>query len=319
MVFGIVIAIIVILVGITLFSGFTIVPQQTEAIIERLGKYSRTLDPGFHVLIPFIDSVASRVPLRVQQNDISVETKTEDNVFCTIAVSVQFKVDEQHVEDSYYKLQSPVQQIESYIQDAVRSSVPKMKLDTVFENKDDVANDVQKTVSEGMQSYGFVIVNTLITEVSPDEKVKKSMNDINAAQRQRSAAQELAEAERIKTVTEARAKAEAAKLEGEGLAAQRQAIVDGLAKSLEELKNTGISEESVLQLLMLNQYMNTVEQIGQTGNSAIFLPGGADSVSNLTAQLMGSLKASESISGNVPVVVPKSRYRNTPKASSAQE
>ena len=278
----------------TIFAGATTVSTGFAAIVERLGKYSQTLGPGFHVIIPFIDRVATKVPLRVQQHNITVTTKTKDNVFCTLEIAVQFRVDNQHIEDSYYRLSNPIEQIESYIQDAIRSSVPRLTLDEAFEKKDDIAHDVQSSIAEGMLSYGFIITSTLVVNIAPDKSVMDAMNAINAAQRNRAAAQELAEADRIKLVTAAKAKAEAAKLEGEGLADQRSAIIEGLGANMSELQAKGISNDQVMQLLLLTQYMNTVESIGtQAGNSTIFLPGGADSMNQLSTQLMSSLQANE--------------------------
>lgn len=290
-----VIAVIVaILLIATIVAGATIVSTGFAAIVERLGKYSQTLGPGFHVIIPFIDRVATKVPLRVQQHNITVTTKTKDNVFCALEIAVQFRVDSQHIEDSYYRLSNPIEQIESYIQDAIRSSVSRLTLDEAFEKKDDIAHDVQSSIAESMLSYGFIITSTLVVNIAPDKSVMDAMNAINAAQRNRAAAQELAEADRIKLVTAAKAKAEAAKLEGEGLADQRSAIIEGLGANMSELQAKGISNDQVMQLLLLTQYMNTVESIGtQAGNSTIFLPGGADSMNQLSTQLMSSLQANE--------------------------
>ncbi len=291
---GPVIFFVLLLIIVTIIAGAKIVRQQNVAIVERMGKYNKSLGAGFHVIIPYIDSIAATVPLRVQQNDLTVETKTKDNVFCRIAVSVQYRVDPTKVEDSFYKLQRPVAQIESYIQDAVRSAVPNLELDAAFERKDDIARSVQETVKAGMSDYGFIIVNTLITEVNPDPKVKASMNEINAAQRTRAAAQELAEADRIKKVTAAKADAESAKLRGEGLAAERQAIVDGLVRSVKGLRASGISEDNVLVLLMQNQYMNTMETVASSSNKGvIFMNSGADAADNLKNQILQGMEASK--------------------------
>lgn len=251
------------------------------------------------MIIPLVDRIAIKVPLRVQQKTITVNTKTRDNVFCDFNVAVQFCVDPQRIEDSYYRLANPIYQIQSYIQDAIRSSAPKLSLDEAFEKKDEISQDVLGQVTAGIQEYGFRIISTLITDISPDAEVVRSMNSINAAQRQRAAAQELAEADRIKLVTSAKAKAEAAKLEGEGLADQRSAIIEGLGSNMTELKSKGITNEYVMQLLLLTQYMNTIEAIGTTnGNSVMFLPGGADATDKLASQLMSTLQASYKMSAN---------------------
>lgn len=287
------ITIVILVLGVLVVAaGANVVSTGSAAVVERLGKFNGILDAGFHVIIPFVDRVVTTIPLRVRQHDITVQTKTKDNVFCNLQVSIQFQVDHAKIADSYYGLSDPISQIESYIQDAIRSAVPVLTLDEAFERKDDISNEVQKSVADGMRQYGFVIVNTLITDIMPDQQVFYAMNKINAAQRERAAAQELAEAERIKVVTEAKAKAESAELEGKGLAAQRSAIIDGLSSNMQRLQDNGISNDQVMQLLLLTQYMNTIESIGtRNGNSCIFLPGGADSVGNLSEQLLASLQA----------------------------
>ena len=234
-----------ILMGI-LISMLYVVRQQSVAIVERFGRYQKIATSGIHMRLPFgIDKIAARIQLRLLQSEIVVETKTKDNVFVMMNVATQYRVNEQNVTDAYYKLMRPEAQIKSYIEDALRSSVPKLTLDELFEKKDEIALEVQHQVAEEMTTYGYIIVKTLITKVEPDAEVKQSMNEINAAQRKRVAAQELAEADKIKIVTAAEAEAEKDRLHGVGIAQQRKAIVDGLAESIAELKeaNVGMSEE----------------------------------------------------------------------------
>lgn len=246
---------------ILIASGLYVVKQQTVAIIERFGKYQKTSTSGINFKIPFgVDVIAARIQLRMLQSEIVVETKTQDNVFVTMNVATQYRVNENNVTDAYYKLMHPEAQIKSYIEDALRSSVPKLTLDELFEKKDEIALEVQKQVAEEMSTYGYVIVKTLITKVEPDAEVKQSMNEINAAQRKRVAAQELAEADKIKIVTAAEAEAEKDRLHGVGIAQQRKAIVDGLADSIRELKesNVSLSEEQIMSILLTNQYLDTL-------------------------------------------------------------
>lgn len=208
----------VLLLVIVTLSTVYVVRQQSVAIIERFGKYQKVSNSGIHIRLPFgIDSIAARIQLRLLQSDIVVETKTKDNVFVMMNVATQYRVNEQSVTDAYYKLMRPESQIKSYIEDALRSSVPKLTLDELFEKKDEIALEVQHQVAEEMTTYGYIIVKTLITKVEPDAEVKQSMNEINAAQRKRVAAQELAEADKIKIVTAAEAEAEKDRLHGVGL------------------------------------------------------------------------------------------------------
>lgn len=284
----------VLLAFVLLVSGLYVVKQQTVAIIERFGKYQKTSTSGINFKIPFgVDVIAARIQLRMLQSEIVVETKTQDNVFVTMNVATQYRVNENNVTDAYYKLMQPEAQIKSYIEDALRSSVPKLTLDELFEKKDEIALEVQKQVAEEMSTYGYVIVKTLITKVEPDAEVKQSMNEINAAQRKRVAAQELAEADKIKIVTAAEAEAEKDRLHGVGIAQQRKAIVDGLAESIKELKesNVSLSEEQIMSILLTNQYLDTLNNFAQGGNQTIFLPASPEGAEDIRTQLLSALKA----------------------------
>ena len=281
--------------GFIVISSLYVVKQQSVAIIERFGRYQKISDSGIHMRAPFgINKIAARVQLRVLQSEIVVETKTQDNVFVTMNVATQYRVNESNVKDAYYKLMRPESQIKSYIEDALRSSVPKLTLDELFEKKDEIALEVQKQVAEEMSTYGYIIVKTLITKVEPDAEVKQSMNEINAAQRKRVAAQELAEADKIKIVTAAEAEAEKDRLHGVGIAEQRKAIVDGLADSIKELKgaNVDLTEEQIMSILLTNQYLDTLNNFAdKEGNNTIFLPANPDGVENIRTQILSALKA----------------------------
>ncbi|MDR2465555.1 MAG: SPFH domain-containing protein [Streptococcaceae bacterium] len=272
---------------------FYIVPQQSAVILERFGKFQKIATAGLYFKIPVIDNIAATIDLRVNQKEIQLETKTKDNVFVKVSISTQFRVDPTKIDTSFYELQNPVEQIKSYIEDAIRSAVPTLTLDEAFERKEDIALNVQETVGEGMSQFGYIIIKTLVTAIDPAEDVKESMNSINAAQRQRVAAQELAEADRIRIVTAAKAEAEKAQLQGEGLANQRRAIVDGLAKSFEQLADSGISEKEIMSVLMINQYLDTMTALGKSGASTIFLPNSPEGIEGMRNELITALKASE--------------------------
>lgn len=292
--FLVLLAIITLLILGVIASTLYVVRQQTVVIIERFGKYQTTSGSGIHVRLPFgIDKIAARIQLRLLQSEIIVETKTKDNVFVTLNVATQYRVNEQNVTDAYYKLMRPEAQINSYIEDALRSSVPKLTLDELFEKKDEIALEVQHQVAEEMSTYGYIIVKTLITKVEPDAEVKQSMNEINAAQRKRVAAQELANADKIKIVTAAEAEAEKDRLHGVGIAQQRKAIVDGLAESIQELKdaNVGMTEEKIMSILLTNQYLDTLNTFAAKGNQTLFLPNHPEGIEDIRTQILSSLKA----------------------------
>lgn len=267
--------VLVAIIGFLVFRAVVIVKEQTAVVIERLGKFNRIANSGFGLIIPFIDNKAGIVNLRVQQLDVSVETKTQDDVFVNLQVSVQYSVDRQNVKDAHYALDNPKNQIASYIFDDVRAEVPKLILDDVFAKKDDIAIAVQKNIANSMERYGYNIIKALITDIDPDHKVKESMNRINAAKREKEAALEEAEAKKIRIVKEAEAEAESKRLSGEGIAQQRLEIVRGFKESVEDFKKSldNVTHEEIMQFVLMTQYFDTIKDIGANSkNSSILMP-----------------------------------------------
>lgn len=286
-IFGSTTMIITILVILLLLGMVFVVQQQTSYIIERFGKFHRVANPGLNFKIPFIDRIAKKVPLRIMQLDSVVETKTLDNVFVSVPVSVQYQV--QNVVDSFYRLADPERQIQSYVYDRVRTSLAKLNLDDAFSSKDQIAQDVESTLASAMNAYGFAIINTLVTDINPDPTVRASMNSINAAQREREAAISLAEAEKIKIVKQAEAEAEYKRLQGEGIAAQRKAIVDGLVQQYELLRDAGVGNQAQ-EMLLLTQYFDTLQEVAKSSNTqTLLLPSNPGGVSDAMAELRNSL------------------------------
>lgn len=258
-----------------LLKAVIIVKEQSAYVIERLGRYKRVAHSGFSLLIPFIDRKAAVMNLRVQQLDVEIETKTLDDVFVRLQVSVQYHVGREMVKEAYYSLDNPKNQIASYIFDDVRAEVPKLELDDVFAKKDDIAIAVQRNIANSMEQYGYFIVKALITDIDPDHKVKESMNRINAAKREKEAALEEAEAKKIRIVKEAEAEAESKRLSGEGIAQQRLEIVRGFKESVEDFKKSleNVTHEEIMQFVLMTQYFDTIKDIGASSkNSSILMP-----------------------------------------------
>lgn len=284
---------IIVFIGFLLFDSFFIVTSQTAAIIERLGKYHMTCHEGLNFKLPFIDRIAIRRSLRIVQQDIEVETKTKDNVFVKTKVSVQYQIIREKVNDSYYRLSDPVAQIESYIFDVVRSEIPKLTLDNVFVSKDTVALAVKESLEDSMDDFGFKIIKTLITDIDPDEKVKQSMNEINAAERLRDAAMSKAEAEKIGIVMAAEAHAESKRLQGVGMANQRKEIASGLKSSIEDLKQSGINNEEVLTILLITQHYDALEAMSKNAQTnTILVPYSSSSVTGMREQIQEAILTS---------------------------
>ncbi len=228
---------------LTLMSGLFIVRQQTAVIVERLGRFHSVRLPGLQFKIPYVDRIAGRVSLKIQQLDVLVETKTKDNVFVKLKVSVQFRILDNSIFEAFYRLQNSTEQITAYVFDTVRAEVPKMKLDDVFERKDDIALAIRRELSDAMNEYGYDIVKALVTDIDPDHAVKNAMNRINAAEREKIAAEYEGESERIRIVAKAKAEAESKRLQGQGIADQRREIARGLEESVEVLNRVGINSQ----------------------------------------------------------------------------
>lgn len=279
-----------------LLSTFFTVRQQTAVSIERFGKFESIRHSGLQMKIPIIDKIAARISLKIQQLDVIVETKTLDDVFVKIKVSVQFVVIKEKVYDAIYKLEYPHDQITSYVFDVVRAEVPKMKLDDVFVKKDDIAIAVKREVQESMETYGYDIIKTLVTDIDPDAQVKAAMNRINAAEREKVAAQYEGDAQRILIVEKAKAEAESKRLQGQGIADQRREIARGLVESVDVLQKVGVSSQEASALIVITQHYDTLQAVGQQTNSnLILLPNSPEAGSEMLNNMITSFTASAQV------------------------
>ena len=284
------------IVFILLFFTFFIVKQQSAAIIERFGKFVSIRQSGLQLKIPIIDSVAGRLSLKIQQLDVVIETKTKDDVFVRLKVSVQFKVIKDKVYDAFYKLDNPHDQITSFIFDVVRAEVPKLILDDVFLKKDDIAIAVKNELQEAMREYGYNIIKTLVTDIDPDGQVKEAMNRINASEREKVAAQFEGEAQKILIVERAKAEAESKRLQGQGIADQRREIARGLEDSVKVLNNVDINSQEASALIVVTKHYDTLQSVGAEANSnLILLPNSPQAGSEMLNNMVASFTASNQI------------------------
>ena len=295
------------LLGLILFvSLFFTVKQQTTVILERFGKFLSIRQSGLQLKIPLIDRIVGRVNLKIQQLDVIVETKTKDDVFVLLKISVQFQILQEKVYDAFYKLQNPHEQITAFIFDTVRAEVPKMKLDDVFEKKDDIALAIQRELKEAMLNYGYDIVKALVTDIDPDKQVKAAMNRINAAEREKVAAQYEGDAQRIIIVEKAKAEAESKRLQGMGIANQRREIARGLEDSMDVLNRAGINSQEASALIIITQHYDTLQAIGErTSSNLILMPNTPTAASNMLNDMTVSLVAANKISEAAKLQLPK--------------
>lgn len=327
LVLGLGLLIFLVIVAALLFGGlrtslmFTVHTQEA-VIVERFGKFKHVAHAGLNFKTPFIDNTTRPVSLRVQQLEVNIESKTKDNVFVTVPVAVQYRIREEQVVDAYYKLSNPEAQIRSYVFDTVRSALSGLELDAAFESKDDIARSVETTLSQRMQEFGFNIINTLVQDISPDQRVRDSMNSINAAQRDRVAAQSLAEADKIKRVTQAEAEAESKRLQGEGVAAQRKAIALGIAEQYEMLRKVGI-ENSAEQLLLMTQYFDTMQDVARNARSnVLYLPSNPGAVGSMGEEIRTAMlqsQAAAEASQDADIADAENRKRSSAQQQRAQQ
>ena len=295
-----------IIVLITILKTLYTVRTYTAAVVERFGKFNRIVRPGLHVLIPYAERVYF-VDLQVKQAEFAVETKTHDNVFVQIPVSVQYQILDDKIYDAFYKLSAPQKQIESFVFNSILGHVPKLSLDETFEQQSGISVAVKTELDSTMSGFGYNILNALVTDIVPDTKVKDAINDINAAQRAQVAAQARGEADKILKVKQAEAEAESKALQGKGIAAERQAIIDGLRASIENFRESvpGSTAEDVMALVLLTQYFDTLRDIGtKGGSSTIFLPNNPGAANDFQTQILAGLKGSMMGMGN-PSILPR--------------
>ncbi|HAS05055.1 MAG TPA: SPFH domain-containing protein [Dehalococcoidia bacterium] len=292
--------IFVIVLLLFLFMGIYTVKQQTFAVIERFGKYARIAGPGLHIKWPIIEAVVGRVSIRVRELNVEVKTKTQDNVFVNLLIAVQFFVTKEKVWDAFYKLTNPLAQMESFVFDTVRAKVPHMKLDEVFEKKEDIAEDIEAKLGNIMPEFGYFIKTALVNDIVPDSKVAIAMNEINAQERMRVAAEHKGEAEKILVVKAAEADAKSKELSGVGVANQRMAIIRGLRESVEDFQQAiqGINAKDVMSLVLLTQYYDMLTDVGKhSNNNTILIPHSPGAVGEFQQQILSSLLAADKATG----------------------
>jgi regulator of protease activity HflC (stomatin/prohibitin superfamily) len=307
---------VVVLFALSVFFGsFFTIDTAHAGVVQRLGKFSRIAAPGLNFKLPFIDAVVANLTLQVQQLDVKVETKTKDNVFVQIPISVQYKVMPHKVYDAFYKLSDPIKQIESFVYNVILGHVPKLTLDETFDQQAQIAIDVKNNLDASMSEFGYSIVKSLITDLVPDEEVKAAMNDINAAQREREATVSRAETEKLLLVKKAEAEAESKRLQGEGIANQRKAIVEGLRDSVAKFSESveGATPKDAMAMVLLTQYFDTLKEVAGTNRSnTIMMPHTPNALSDLFAQFRNAIitgdiaaKGSDGPAASAPVPSPR--------------
>lgn len=315
LIFGIILLALLILFGVL---SFYTVSQQEYAVIERLGKFHKISGPGFHARVPIVDAIRGKLSVRVQELTVNVNTKTKDNVFVDLAIAVQFYIESDDIWNAFYKLTNPAVQMESYIFDTVRATVPSMELDDVFTNKEAIAAEIKAALDEQMKDYGFTIAKALVNDIRPAANVVGAMNEINAAQRLREAAEFKGEAERILVVKAAEADAEAKRLSGEGIANQRKAIVAGYRESVQDMVSaTGIDPREVMNMVAMSQYFDTLGALAdRSATNTVLIPHSPGAVNSFLEQMITSAAANRAAAETYDTPKPPRRQSEPPQPTS---
>ncbi len=254
---------------IILFTGIRVVNQQTAVIIERFGKYSRTLHAGLNVIIPGIEQAIAKIDLRVTEIKSEVEVKTSDNMFVRLPINIMLQIRENAVANAHYKLSNPREQIATWVLNTIRATTSSMKLQNLFEDREKIAREVQEELKEKMESFGFEIISVLVDQPMVSHEVQASFNRVVASEREKEAATQEAEAKRIRIVGEARAEAESQQLRAQGLSEARRILAGSISEAVELAKQKGIAEKDILHLLIETNRLDTIKYASEHGKLVI--------------------------------------------------
>jgi len=168
-----------------LISSIKIVNQQTVAITSLFGKYRRTLDAGFHFLIPFFEKTVTTIGLEVFEIRADVEIKTEDNMFVKLPVNLMLQIKSESAADAYYQLRNPREQISSWTLNSLRSVAASMTLKDLFHDREKITKEIQSELSTRLAGYGYYIVGVLVDQPTIPESVQASFNRVVASEREK--------------------------------------------------------------------------------------------------------------------------------------
>jgi len=251
------------------------VQQDEKAIIERCGEFSHIAPSGFLCIpCPCIIVKAGVVNTRIQELPVKVESKTKDDVTVDLTVVIQYQAETTKIYEAFYRLADPGRQLNSYVFDLVRGVVPLIELDELFSSKATIADSVKSGLTELTNKFGFLIVQTMVTEIVPAKKVSQAMNDIESSKRLRHAALEKAESDKLIIVKRAEGEAEWKRLQGKGVAEQRKAIMQGLQDSVSNFSDAieGLKPSDIMEVVILNNHFDMLSAVGSSSNATtVFL------------------------------------------------
>ena len=234
---------------------FKYVNTSNTGILQTFGRFAGLRKPGFNFYIPFVQKLTP-VSNRLIQKKINLRVKTKDNVFTDLGIDVQYKIKPEDTEKAFFSLDDPEGQMNAFVKNVVRSRVPKLDLDVLFESPDDISQAIEDRLAPKM-AHGFTIVSTLLTTIDPDEYVMESMNKINATDRLKAAAKNEADAEYIKRVRAAEADRDRKRLQGEGISQQRIAIMRGYQEGVNDMAGAfGMDQRRIVDFVLKNPRAN---------------------------------------------------------------
>ncbi|KEG07108.1 hypersensitive-induced response protein 1-like [Trypanosoma grayi] len=254
----------------------TTVGQSEVAVLETCGRFNTIAGPGCHCVLPWTYK-AGTLSMRLREHHFMIRSKTKDNVFVTLKLTINVQVVPDRVDAAFYGLEEPLSIIQSYVENSVEAKIPLYNLEALFIERGTISQQLKNETDAIMEVYGWDIVSALITEIDPGDEMTEAINSIQKYQRLRVAAVDEAETKKMQRVRAAEALCESRRLAGQGLAEQRKAIVAGLRKSVEVMRHdaNGLNNEDVLNLLLINQYYDTMKSVAENSGGSLLIIDGA--------------------------------------------
>lgn len=299
----IIISVVLVLLILLLIFHIRIIDQNTIAVVELFGKYNRSMVAGFNVIIPFLESIRERVSLRQQNFGLQGNYPSKDKVITTIGTNLIYAVDHgvtaanptggEGIKKFVYELEDREKSIEASIENSLRTYVARETHESLLEKKEELALHIKGDLENQFKDWGMKISSFQITNVTFPLTITNAMSEVVASEQLMRAASNKGEAIKIQAVKEAEADKERKRLQGEGIALEREAIAEGLKKSIEIVKNiTKQDSAQIIATLTLTQYLDTIKTIGVSQNAKVIF---VDTNVNKTKDLMSTLMASGEI------------------------
>ncbi len=261
---------ILIIICFVLVISIKVVKQQTAYTVETFGKFSRVIYPGINIVIPLVENTARKINLSTMNLDFSILAITFDKVNISIDCTLIYKVIYQKVYQATYSLENPTASIKALVENTIRAFVATQTHEQTIQSRDEMTNFLMTHLTQKLEAFGFAIDSFQVRDIILPREITEAMSRVISSKRNQEAAFNEAQGKYILAVKEAEAQKETRRLQGEGLAAERDAIINGLSKSIHDMQQaTGASATAVMNIVLMNQYIDMMRTISndKSGNT----------------------------------------------------